>query len=60
MNDELIKSLKKEKDHLEKVIQAVENGWQYFRPPYQSHSMSIKENIRLISHNLDKLCEQVK
>lgn len=60
MSEELINSLKREKDHLEKVILAVETGWQYFRPPYGLRSMSVKENIQMISHNLDKLCEQVK
>lgn len=43
---ELIQELKKEKDHLEKVIQAVEKGWQKFRLPF-SQSFDMEKALPL-------------
>lgn len=55
-----IKQLEKEKDHLEKLIQVVKNGGQSLRPPYQVRPVSISENLKMISRNLDTLSEQAR
>lgn len=58
--EEVVEVLEKEKDHLEKIIKVVKNGGKFLRPPYQKKSMSICENLKTISHNLDRLSEQVR
>lgn len=57
---EIIDTLEKEKDHLEKIIKVVSVGGKFLRLPYQKKSRSISENLKLISRNLDKLSEQVR
>ena len=57
---EFIDALKKEKDHLEKIIKVVSTGGKFLRLPYQKKSRSISENLKLISQNLDRLSEQVR
>lgn len=58
--EEFIDALKKEKDHLEKIIKVVSSGGKFLRLPYQKKSRSISENLKLISQNLDRLSEQVR
>lgn len=58
--EEFIDALKKEKDHLEKIIKVVSTGGKFLRLPYQKKSRSISENLKLISQNLDKLSERVQ
>lgn len=58
--EEVAEVLEKEKDHLEKIIKVVKNGGKFLRPPYQKKSISISENLKMISHNLDRLSEQVR
>lgn len=58
--EEFIDALKKEKDHLEKIIKVFSTGGKFLRLPYQKKSRSISENLKLISQNLDKLSERVQ
>ena len=58
--ESVLDSLKKEKDHLQKIIKVDSSGGQFLRLPYQKKSRSISENLKLISQNLDKLSERVQ
>ena len=57
---DVIRALEKERDHLDKVIKSVSNNGNFLRPPYQRRPVSVSENLKLISQNLDKLSEQVQ
>ena len=58
--EDVIRTLEKERDHLEKIIKVVSAGGKFLRLPYQKKSRSISENLKLISQNLDRLSEQVR
>ena len=58
--EDIIRVLEKERDHLDKIIKVVSAGGKFLRPPYQRRPVSVSENLKLISQNLDKLSEQVQ
>lgn len=58
--EDVVRALEKERDHLDKVIKSVSNNGNFLRPPYQRRPISVSENLKSISRNLDKLSEQVQ
>ena len=58
--EDIIRALEKERDHLDKIIKLISNNGNFLRPPYQKRPVSLSENLKSISQNLDKLSEQVR
>lgn len=58
--EDIIRVLEKERDHLDKIIKSISNNGNFLRPPYQRRPVSVSENLKLISQNLDKLSERVQ
>lgn len=47
-------------NHLEKIKEMVDEDKKRFRPPYHKKTLSVSENLKLVSRNLDKLSKQVQ
>lgn len=56
----VIRALEKERGHLDKIIKSVSSNGNLLRPPYQKRPVSVSENLKSISRNLDKLSERVQ